>query len=66
MFIPKERIRVGSKVELDEDVKVLAGTFTKGHRFTVIGEGERGFDLEDEDGNKLLETRFVNLKLVEE
>lgn len=40
--------------------------YKKGHQFNVISEDSmRGFDLEDDDGNMLCETRFVGMKLVD-
>lgn len=42
-------------------------TYTKGHEFTVYDESERGWDLEDDDGNKLCECLLIydKLELVE-
>jgi len=60
----KNKIEIGSKVELLEDVDMGYFLYKKGHRFKVIDEGERGFDLEDSEGHRLYETRFVKMKLV--
>jgi hypothetical protein len=55
-FIPnKTSIKVGDQVILIKPVSTLSGMFTIGHIFKVINDGERGLDLMDKDGNKLLE-----------
>lgn len=49
MFISNSRI--GKKVRLTQDVEVLAGTYTKGHEFTITGYSDRGeMDLKDDNG----------------
>lgn len=60
MFTPNPSIiRVGDTVVLVKSVRTYYGTFHIGHRFKVVGEGERGFDLEDDDGNRLGETCLI-------
>lgn len=54
-FIPNPQARVGSRVRLNSDVETLSGTFTKGTELTIVGESFRGWDLEDDDGNRLYE-----------
>ncbi|EON7637034.1 hypothetical protein ABV23_RS00885 [Escherichia coli] len=49
---------VGKQVQLLEDVSTMSGTFTKGHIMTIIAETSRGWDLEDADGNHILEAGF--------
>jgi len=61
VFIPAT-IGKGDKVQLWNDVKVIKGTFTAGHQFTVIAVGERGLDVIDSDGNTLLECDYNNFK----
>lgn len=63
MKIKHKQIGIGIRVRLTEDVEMHDCIYTKGHEFNVIGEGERGFDLEDDDGNQLFETRLMNHKL---
>ena len=57
MFIPHNS-KIGTQVQLLEDVSTCSGTFTKGHILTITGETERGYDLEDADGNRILEAGF--------
>lgn len=59
-LIKKEKMQIGSKVKLTEDYKRMNGDiFTKGHEFTIIGYDDiRGYDLKDEEGNCIYETRF--------
>lgn len=57
-FIPGNTVfcpAVGDRVRLKRDVRVGAGTFTKGHELTVISIGERGPNLVDDDGHYLTE-----------
>lgn len=54
----KSNTNVGKKVQLLEDVSTMSGTFTKGHIMTIIDETSRGWDLEDADGNRILEAGF--------
>lgn len=56
-FIPNGswNLRVGRRVRLTRDVKVLKGTFTKGHELTITNIGPRGPDMIDDNGEKLSE-----------
>jgi len=63
MKIKHKEIGIGVRVRLTEDVEMFNCTYTKGHEFNVIAEGERGFDLQDDEGNKILETRLMSHKL---
>jgi len=61
MFIPsKEIVNIGDRVRLKSDQDTLEGVFTKGHEFRVIGFTERGMDLEDDDGHKMLECGLIH------
>lgn len=59
----KDQITIGSRVRLLKDVKMFDCTYTKGHEFTVYGSSYRGWDLVDDDGNKIDETGFISDKL---
>lgn len=59
MRIAKPVIEVGSRVRLKEDYELYNAIYTKGHEFTVISEGERGFNLRDDDGYEIVETFFI-------
>lgn len=61
MFTPNTS-NVGKRVVLLEDVSTLRGTFSKGHEMTIIGETSRGWDLEDADGNRILEAGMFGHK----
>lgn len=67
MKIEHKQIKIGSRVRLLKDVEMHNYTYTKGHEFTVYDESERGWDLEDDDGNKLCECLLIydKLELVE-
>lgn len=56
MFIPSNKGReVGDWVTTHKRHECLAGVMTKGTKVKIIGIGERGYDIEDEFGNKVLE-----------
>jgi hypothetical protein len=63
MKLDKPRIEIGSRVRLKEDIEMFDCVYTKGHEFTVYGSSERGWDLVDDDGNKMDETRLISDKL---
>lgn len=63
MKIEKQQIKIGSRVRLLEDVEMFNCTYTKGHEFTVYGSSYRGWDLIDDDGNKMNECLFIHDKL---
>lgn len=54
------RMKVGSIIELIEDLKMYHVTYKRGHRFTIINEGLRGFDIMDDDGNIIQECRLIH------
>lgn len=58
------KIKVGSRIKLKEDVKMYDRTYSKGHEFNVVDYNyPRGFDLEDDDGNRIDECLFIHDKL---
>lgn len=59
----KRHIKIGSRVRLTEDVEMFTVTYTKGYEFTVYGSSYRGWDLIDDDGNKIVECLFIHDKL---
>ena len=56
-------MEVGSRVRLNEDVEMNHCVYTKGHEFSIVDESERGFDLVDDDGYTICETRLMHNKL---
>ena len=63
MKIEHKQIKIGSRVRLLEDVEMFNHTYTKGHEFNVYGSSYRGWDLVDDDGNKIDECLFIHDKL---
>lgn len=59
MRIEHKRIEVGSRIKLSKNIEMFDCTYTKGHEFNVVGVGLRGFDIEDDDGNKMSECLFI-------
>jgi hypothetical protein len=68
MSIKTNSIQIGSRVRINEEVQLFSKIFPKGHEFTVFYSGPRGWDLIDDEGNKLLETGLMydKIELVEE
>jgi hypothetical protein len=53
-------MKVGDRVVLVEDFEFNNKVYKKGHQFNIIGDDDmRGFDLKDDDGNEIGETRFI-------
>jgi hypothetical protein len=51
---------MGNKLYLLRDVKLMGRDYKRGHCFTIIGNnGMRGYDIMDEDGNKIYETGLI-------
>jgi len=59
---------IGSRVVLIEDIDMPLKVYKAGHEFTIYNCTERGFNLVDDDDNKIDETRFIHdkYKLVEQ
>lgn len=56
MFTPNPAIlNIGDRIELSEKLEVVTGTYEVGHKFVIIGNGERGVDLRDDNGNEVRE-----------
>lgn len=53
----------GERVVFLEDFEFNNKLYKKGHQFKIVGEdGMRGYDLEDDHGNRISETRFISHK----
>lgn len=57
--------RKGERVIFIEDYEFNGKLYKKGHQFRIAGEDYiRGYDLKDDDGNQICETRFIQSKYV--
>ena len=54
------KIKIGSRVRCNIETGSLSKTYPKGHEFTVTGDGGRGWDLIDDEGNELIECAFIH------
>jgi hypothetical protein len=63
MKIEHKIMEIGSRIVLTADVKMSTCTYKKGHEFTIVAEGERGFDIRDDDGNMICETLLMSDKM---
>jgi len=54
---------IGEIVVFIEDFEFNNKVYKKGHQFKITySDGMRGYDLEDKDGNRICETRFISDK----
>lgn len=51
--------QIGRWVETTTEHKSLCGKFTKGTKVKITDIGERGYSIEDEEGNKMFEIGWV-------
>ena len=49
---------LGRTIKLKKELRSCAGTFEKGSIVTVMGCGERGYEIEDAEGNRMIEVGF--------
>ena len=60
----KNNLEIGCYVRLTDDVEMFNRIYEKGHIFKIYGDsGFRGWDLIDDDGNKMDECLFIHDKL---
>ena len=54
-------MKIGSRIRIKEPLEMYKKTYPIGHEFTIFGSsGFRGWDIIDDDGNKIYETLFSN------
>ena len=53
-------MKVGDRVILVKPIEMWERVYEVGHQFTIVSEDLRGFNLEDDDGNEVGETRFIS------
>ena len=54
---------IGQRVVVLEEFEFNGKVYKKGHQFTITGDDNmRGLDLEDDNGNRICETRFIRSK----
>lgn len=65
MFVRTEAysFKPGDRVISQRDFESCAGKFMAPHRFTVESCGDRGYNLVDDEGNRLREAGFVGFML---
>ena len=56
----KKHMTIGSRIRLKEDLDMGYCIYAKGHEFKITGESQRGFNLEDDEGNRVTETGLVH------
>lgn len=59
MITENKIMKIGSRIRLKNDLVMYHKTYKKGHEFNIIDQSEHGFDLEDDNGNKVLEIGLV-------
>lgn len=59
MSYVENKSKVGDVVILTQEHESLSGKFEKGTKVKVTGMSDRGYDIEDEYGNKMIECGWV-------
>lgn len=56
MYIKNQpKFEVGKWYYTEHKHSSLSGTFTRGSYIKIVGQSSRGYDIEDEDGNRITE-----------
>ena len=58
----KNGFQVGDWATTTRQITCLKGSFEEGTRVKVVGVSDRGYDLEDEIGNRITETGFRSIQ----
>lgn len=58
----KNEFNIGEWVTTKKVIDSCAGYFEKGTKVKIIGKSHRGYDLEDEYGNRIIETGFDSIE----
>lgn len=62
-FIPKRiGFGTGMTVYTSREIASCAGYFEEGTKVEIIGISERGYDLQDEYGNRIIETGWDSIR----
>lgn len=52
-------MKIGSRIKINKPLEMYNKTYPVGHEFTIFGSsGYRGWDIVDDEGNKIYETLF--------
>ena len=57
-----DRLNIGDHVITTRVIESCGGYFEKGSKVRIIGISERGYDLADYDGNRIIDTGFDSVK----
>lgn len=60
-YVKKNGFEIGGWATTTKKVDSCAGYFEKGTKVKVIGKSYRGYDLEDEYGNRVIETGYDSI-----
>lgn len=52
-------VRVGDRIRITRPIEMFQGTYTTGHEFVIIGSGERGFNIRDDEGREIRECAMI-------
>lgn len=63
-FVKNDDIKIGDTVKTTKVFSSFAGKFEKGSIVKVVGISDRGYDIEDEYGNRVIEIGWDGLKKI--
>lgn len=63
-FVKNDSIKIGDTVKTIKVFSSFAGKYEKGSIVKVVGISDRGYDIEDEYGNRITEIGWDGLKKI--
>lgn len=63
-YLKNNNVKVGEWVITNKVIDSSAGYFEKGTKVKVVGVTERGYDLMDEHGNRVIETGWDSVRKI--
>lgn len=63
-FVKNDSIKIGDTVKTTKVFSSFTGKFEKDSIVKVVGIGDRGYDIEDEYGNRVIEIGWDGLKKI--
>jgi hypothetical protein len=58
----RRNLKIGDRIKLNDRVESGNRVFESGHEFTIYGSSYRGWDIIDDEGNKIDECLFIHDK----
>lgn len=56
--------QIGERVKTTRKISSFGGYFEKGSIVTIIGKGEHGYDIQDDEGNRIVECGWTGFSKI--